>query len=247
MPPASQPPDDRWPYPLGEIPVWFAAADQHRPHEQALRALLTDDEAARADRYVFEKDRLAFVVGRAALRSILGRFLLERPRNVTIVANAFGKPLLETGALRFNVSHSGNVVLIAVHRDHEIGVDVERIRPLDDWESLEAQYFSAREVNELRRYPLVQRPAAFFACWTRKEAYVKARGEGLSRPLNEFDVVTFPERAARWELVRGEDPSRWYVHDLPVPNEYAGAIVAPVPGLRVQYRRWRTDALPEAQ
>ncbi|MAD79753.1 MAG: 4'-phosphopantetheinyl transferase superfamily protein [Pirellulaceae bacterium] len=230
--------DDGRQVPSGDVHVWSASVAAYRSRESALLGLLADDEIDRANRFVFEKDRLSFVLGRATLRTLLGRCLSKRPQEVQIVANCFGKPELERKALFFNTSHSGDVVLIALCRDHEIGVDVERVRHLEEMEQLATKFFSPREVSELRAAPPQQMSAAFFACWTRKEAYVKARGHGLSVPLAEFDVPTSPDSASDWRAVQSKDSSRWYVRALPTPGDYFGALAAPVPGLNVCYREY---------
>ena len=116
-----------------------------------------------------------------------------------------------------------------------IGVDVEKIRPLNDSAQMAARYFSPHEVGELRRIPRQHKPAAFFACWTRKEAYVKARGHGLSLPLDNFHVPVHPSAATNWRPVHSQDSSPWYVLALQTPGTYAGALAAPVADLNVCY------------
>jgi len=226
----------------GEVNVWSISIQDCRPDVNAMLAMLVRDEVERAGRFVFEKDRNTFVVGRAMMRGILGHYLAIRPQDIPIVLNDYGKPELESKALFFNVSHSGDLVLVAACRNHPIGVDVECIRPVDDVDQLITQYFSPREARELRGLPHGSRLPAFFACWTRKEAYVKARGQGLSLPLDEFDVPTDVRSASNWHSVDTRDSPPWFIVALPVREGYSGALASSVGELTVRYRecspRW---------
>lgn len=217
-----------------EILLWTTAVGNYRARTTSLIELLTETEVTRANRYVFERDRLSFVVGRANLRILLGRYLSTPPKEIPITQNRFGKPRLNLGRLHFNVSHSGEWVFIALCHGHEIGIDIEEIRPLQDSNQLASQFFSPLEFRELQTVPQSDRLAAFFACWTRKEAYVKARGKGLSVPLESFDVPTAPDGVIRWQAVHTHDASPWFVQSLATPNNYVGAIAAPVANLQVR-------------
>ena len=193
---------------------------------------LTDAERERANRYYFDQDRNRFIVGRGSLRVILGHYLDLPPMAIEFSRGAQGKPyldpLLMRGGLSFNLSHSGELVLIAVGRDREVGVDVEKVRPEIDLERIARRFFSPNEVEGLFALDDTLRPAAFYRCWTRKEAYIKARGGGLAIPLDQFDVTLDPEAPAAL-LVTREDPqeaSRWSLYNVDLCEGYQAALAA---------------------
>lgn len=228
-----------------EIHVWRACLDQPPVSISALRKALAPDELARADRYRFPNGRDRFVVCRAALRTILGLYLRAHPDHLRLSANSYGKPELaglhSGSALRFNVSHSGDLALLAVGYAREVGVDLERLRPGRPGERmrLAERFFSPAEAAELRALPEDERDDAFTVCWTRKEAYIKAIGRGLSLPLSMFDVTVSPKAAAA--LLRTawnpQDASRWLLRDLNPGSGYVGAIAVEGGGWRL--RRWQ--------
>jgi 4'-phosphopantetheinyl transferase len=159
---------------------------------RGLEQMLSHDEIARAERFHFERDRRRFVVGRGLLRAILGRYMGIESERLRFRYGEYGKPYLaeEYGgkALQFNVAHSQDMALYAIARDREVGVDIEYIRPFPNLMQIAEQFFSARENIALQAVPEHLKDEAFFTCWTRKEAYIKARGDGLSLPLDRFDV-----------------------------------------------------------
>ena len=165
--------------------VWRASLNLPASQIERLGQTLSTDEWSRANRFAFQKDRDHFVAARGILRAILGHYLDEAPNRLRFSYNPFGRPALagEPEGLRFNVSHSHGRALIAVTGGRSVGVDVERIRPDVTYEQLARRFFSPREVAALLALPENLRRKAFFTCWTCKEAYVKARGEGLSIPL----------------------------------------------------------------
>lgn len=211
----------------GEVLLWRASLDA-APAE-ALFATLSPDEHERAGRYRFARDRHRFVAGRGLLRRILAGALGISPSEVRFAYGAYGKPMAEgepAHGIRFNVSHSGGLFVCAVAAGREVGVDVERIRPDLADEAIARQFFSPSEVAELLATPSERRTEAFLRCWTRKEAYVKATGLGLSLPLDSFDVSLHPEEPAA-PLRTRPDPSetgRWILVDLPCPAGYLAAL-----------------------
>jgi 4'-phosphopantetheinyl transferase len=171
-------------------------------------------------------------VGRGVLRALLGRYLGVEPGKVRLQFGAHGKPGLAPGCggkdLRFNVTHSQDLALYAFARGRELGIDLEQIRPLPDADQIASGFFSARESAAYKALPVDQRREAFFRCWTRKEAYIKALGGGLALPLDEFDVSLAPGKVtqllhvtwdsneiSRWSLVALE-PAPGYVSTLAV-------------------------------
>jgi 4'-phosphopantetheinyl transferase len=194
-------------------------------------ATLNDDERARAARFHFQKDRDHFVAGRGFLRALLGWYAGIAPEEVCFSYNSFGKPDLAadagTPSLRFNLAHSHGLALCAVTRARQIGVDVERIRPDFATEEIAGKFFSPREAAKLRELPAELRATAFFDCWTRKEAFIKARGLGMSLPLDQFEVAFTPGESPAILHAR-DDPqaaSRWTLRGLAPGEGYAGAVL----------------------
>src|SRR5438270_8929096 len=166
-----------------EVHIWRVGLDQHPQTVARLSAVLADDERNRADKLYFEKDRRRFTVARGVLRIILGRYLNTKPEQLGFHYTKFGKPMLANAgvdALRFNVSHSEELAVYAVACGREVGIDIEYLRPDIEAEQIAQQFFSSTEAAMLRSLPGEVRTRAFFNCWTRKEAYIKARGDGLS-------------------------------------------------------------------
>jgi 4'-phosphopantetheinyl transferase len=221
----------------GEVHVWAASLDELPA--VASRVLLSADERERALRFHFERDRRRFVAARCLLRLLLGRYMDLDPAGLRFEYGARGKPSL-TGpdALRFNVSHSGGIALLAFARGCELGVDVEQERPVPESVDIARHYFSAREGTELRSLGEKDRQAAFFRCWTRKEAFIKATGDGLSRPLDAFDVsLGNPARLLR---VLGEPEAlrRFRLEDLRPAPGFAAALAIEGEAHRVVRRAW---------
>jgi 4'-phosphopantetheinyl transferase len=215
---------------LDEAHVWRASLLRPAQETEGLRQLLAPDEQARASRFHFQKDRDRFIVARAILRSILGRYLNIEPSLLRFEYSQYGKPRLtkefDDGSLRFNLSHAHERSLYAFARGAELGVDIEYVRQGFACEEIARRFFSQREVADFCSLPTSQRAEAFFHCWTRKEAYVKAIGEGLSMPLNEFDVSLLPGAPAA--LLRNSrrplEVRRWSLQSLDVASGYVAAL-----------------------
>ncbi|MDQ6708758.1 MAG: 4'-phosphopantetheinyl transferase superfamily protein [Acidobacteriota bacterium] len=188
---------------------------------------LSPDERERAARFRFEHLQRAFTVTRGALRVLLGHYLDTSPGSLHFEYGPNGKPQLAWPVrVKFNVSHSGELAVFAFALDCELGVDIEHIRPMPDMRGIAAQYFCEEEAAELMTLPADLRERAFFLCWTRKEAYIKALGDGLSAPLNGFRVTLRPDEPARFvHLERDLDAAgKWTLHDLDSCRHYAGAL-----------------------
>ena len=213
-----------------QVDLWkIPLADQDPPLE-SLYGLLSPDEADRANRFVFDRDRNKFIRVRGLLRIILGQYLQIRPGLIEFRYEPGGKPhvadALNPSRLRFNVSHSGEIALIAVGTGRELGVDVEHIRRNVDLREVAARFFSPREVLELFSLPEEQQTLGFFNCWTRKEAFVKAIGAGLAFPLDAFDVSVRPGEPAVLTRIQ-RDPRehmQWILRDVSPSGEYAAAL-----------------------
>jgi len=226
----------------GTVHVWQARLDQFAGRQGQMLELLSADERERAGRFHFADDRSHFIAARALLRTLLGRYLDLPPHQLSFTYGTYGKPALagegESRALRFNVSHSHGVALYAVARERDVGVDVEYVRREVVGESIAERFFSAREVATLRALPAEVQPQAFFNCWTRKEAFIKAKGEGLSFPLDRFEVSLDPKEPAALVSVR-DDPreaSRWSLQALPVEEGYAAALAVEGHAWRLEHR-----------
>jgi len=198
-----------------EIHVWSAHMPAHGFGK--LRGLLSVDELTRAQRFHFDRDRRHFIGRRAILRIVLATYLENTPGSVRFSYNDFGKPCLADPAhskrLSFNLSHSGELIRIAVAIDRDVGIDVEVVDESVPIDSLARRVFSPREIATLEALPESLRRAGFFSCWTRKEAYVKARGKGLSLPLASFDVSV--ESGSTATLIREDRSSTvWKVENL---------------------------------
>jgi 4'-phosphopantetheinyl transferase len=210
------------------IHVWVGNANELRCSEEQIQALLSPQERQRSAAFHFEADARRYRVAHALLRDVLSRYLRIEPAAIEFTPNAYGKPLLADRAeLAFNLSHSGDISVCAIAIGNSIGADVEKIRTLEDLSELAAVSFSPGERVQLERYSGGELLKAFFACWTRKEAYVKARGEGLSIALKSFDVAVDPHAiAGKFREVSGlSGPNTWWWASLSVAPGYASAIV----------------------
>ncbi|PZW25450.1 4'-phosphopantetheinyl transferase [Thermosporothrix hazakensis] len=230
--------------PHDEVHVWQAritlAATAKDPLVQPFRAVLAPDERERADRFFFEKDRVCFTVARGLLRMLLANYLLCRPEAIRFSYTSYGKPFLAEprSTLQFNISHSRDLALFSFTHERAVGVDIEYMRDVE-FAALAAHSFSAHEQETLRSLPPELVRQGFYNCWSRKEAYIKARGLGLSLPLGSFDVSLRPGEPAQLLASREEPPqdiTRWQMVALDVAPEYAAALA--VEGQDWQLRCW---------
>ncbi|MEX0290249.1 MAG: 4'-phosphopantetheinyl transferase superfamily protein [Flavobacteriaceae bacterium] len=186
---------------------------------------LSPDELVKAKKFRFDRDRSNFILGRGCLRSFIGQALKIDPRNVQLKFNKYGKPELEANpGLKFNVSHSEDIVILGFSKARLIGVDVERVKPFADLLKIAANYFSNSELDRLNLIPSEEQPRAFYRCWTRKESFIKAIGDGLSFPLDKFSVTLDEDLKARlietsWDL---SEKNRWDLGSfVPAPGYIA--------------------------
>jgi 4'-phosphopantetheinyl transferase len=196
----------------------------------ALHRLLSDEEKARAARFVFDDHRRRFIVRRGALRSILARHLDMRPHEIEFRTGRFGKPYLPQAGtqLSFSASHSREVAIVAVTSEGRVGADIEWVQELPDWQDLARRFFTPREQNDIENQSDGERTQSFLRCWTRKEAFIKALGTGLQYPLDRFDVPVGPlVDDAMVDVHDRAAPAigAWTVRDLEVPRGYIAAIV----------------------
>ena len=205
--------------------VWKASLAASEQAVAACRENLSPEERQRADRYVFPEHRRRFIVGRGILRTLLGRYLGVPPAGISFDYTKFGRPFLANEDIQFNVSHSGDMALYGFVRNANIGIDVECIRPISAME-IAARFFSPKERESLELIPERLREAAFYRCWTRKEAYLKARGLGLQTPLGSFTVSLEAESPALLS-VEGvpDEPRRWNFVNIDVGANATGVVV----------------------
>ena len=231
-----------------EVHVWHVDLLPLADSAPQLRALLAPAELAAADRLRFERDRLRFVARRAMLRTILARYLGLAPGLLRFRANERHKPELDGAAarsgIRFNASHSGDLAVYAIAVREHIGVDVEAVRPIFDAQHIAQRFFSPLEREVLSAIPAARRSLAFLHCWTRKEAFVKALGEGLHYPLHNFDVSLAPgEPAALLRVGRDLDAGRRWAMDSFYPcSGHVAALVVAGPACHVISRPWSEGA-----
>lgn len=223
-----------------QVDVWRINLDLSPATVKSLESTLLADDAKRADRFRYPIDRKRYIVAHGCLRSILARYLQCKPEELRFNTNKHGKPTAESYKLEFNLSHSGDYVLIAVAQEHKVGIDVERIRSDMEFESIAHRFFSPNETAELTSMPPEQKTIAFFNCWTRKEAYIKAQGLGLSLPLGSFDVSLTPNEPAILRATRpdAEKASHWTLFSLIVAPHYAGALAVEGQGINLRLLDW---------
>ena len=224
------------PLATGEVHVWLAHIPSAVPRLRELAALLSADERERVARFRFEPHRQRSQVARGVLRSLLGRYLDVDPQSFSFSYNAHGKPELKDTDLCFNTSHSGDYAAFALTRLGAVGVDIEEIRHnLDRSGAIAQRHFAPGEQQQFNAVPEGERINAFFQLWTRKEAFVKARGDGLFSGLDQFETML---NGAGLVSIRGAPAANWWVSSLPTVSGYAGAIVVNAAACITRFWRW---------
>ncbi len=225
--------------PAGEIHLFCAHLAPPEFRVQELERVLDAEEVERANRFRFPHLRRRFVVARGLLRTLLAAYTAARPEDLVFTYGDKGKPFLNEPrtSLQFNLSHSEEMALLGICGEHELGVDIEWLRPMPDALSIAQHFFSANEILDLKTVPTAQIAPAFFNCWTRKEAYIKAVGDGLSAPLDRFDVTLIPGQPARMRSLEGdpEKGSAWALYHFEPAQGYVGA-------LAVLHHHWQISA-----
>jgi len=221
-----------------QVHVWRVRLGFRTELLDQMQTSLSAEERERAGRFHFLADRDRYIASHGCLRDVLSRYLHCKPDQPLFSVNEYGKPALQNQELAFNLSHSGDFTLIAVARGRQIGVDVERVRQGISSSVIARQYFSKAEFEELQALPMRQRETAFFTCWTRKEAYIKARGLGLSLPLESFDVSLTPNEPAILRATRPdpEEAARWMFFPLKTDPHYESAVAAE--GKELELKLW---------
>jgi 4'-phosphopantetheinyl transferase len=228
--------------PDDEVHLWAVDLDAPPETIERLQSVLSSGENERAGRFYFERDRIAFTIARGLLRTLLGDYLRCDPKQLDFAYNRHGKPSLTAGngGIQFNVSHSGQIALLAFVRERGIGVDVEYMRRNLDFLKVAERVFSVEEQAALAALPTERRMEAFFCGWTRKEAYIKAHGQGVSLPLDQIVVTISPDEPAQLLAIKGsfDSAARWSMSDVELGPEYRAAIIVEGSDWRLTCRRW---------
>ncbi len=233
-----------------EVHLFRVNLEQPRWAVNKMSACLSTEEDERADRFHFQRDRRRFTISRGVLRAVIGRYLERSPASIRFSYGEQGKPELAPAMggtpLQFNVAHSHELALIAITAGAAVGVDLERIRELDDASAIAERYFSPRESAIFGQLPEDEQEAAFFNCWTRKEAFIKAIGEGLSFPLADFDVAFVPGEPARLLSIQNDaaEARQWSLQALVPWSGYTGAVAVRSRRCRLQQWHWPAEQTP---
>lgn len=225
-----------------EVHVWRTWLDLEEGMEDWFWRQLSCGEKERADRYFMKRDRRRFVAARGWLRTVLAGYVQCEPREIQFTYGAWGKPALAgvDSKFQFNLAHSEEMAMCVVTRDRRAGIDVEKIRKMDDLEQIARRYFSKKEQADLLRLGEADRHLGFFNCWTRKEAYLKATGEGVTAGLDQFQVTLIPGERPALVSREGmpEESTRWEFHDLEPAPGYASALAIEGVGLALSCWDW---------
>lgn len=220
-----------------ELHVWRASLRCGADVLERYEATLAPEEKKRAARFLVPQAKEDFIAARGILRELLGRYLGGSAPGIRLSYGAQGKPaLFQPLPLRFNVSHSHGLAAFVFTRGMEVGIDIEKIRQDFAAEQVASLYFAEQEIAELRGLPGKSRAAGFFKCWTLKEAYLKARGQGLQIPLSSFQVTVTNDEPQ--ELI-DEAGSRWSLYGFEPSPEFTGAVAGEGQGWKLRYWEWR--------
>ncbi|MFK7921045.1 MAG: 4'-phosphopantetheinyl transferase superfamily protein [Bacteroidia bacterium] len=226
-----------------QIHIWRASLDLSELKIRDLLKTLSLEERERASRFHFEKDRKRFISGRGSLRQILALYLGKQAQDIEFAYTANGKPLIQTSlgaeALKFNLSHSGEWMLLAISMDREIGIDIEHIRHNIEVQEIAQRFFSPAEIRSLEQLHGIEQVERFYRYWTRKEAFIKAIGMGISFPLEQVDV--FQQSGKLWspvQIVGNRDNPAWYSKDIFLAQDYMAAIVVEGDDCELSYREF---------
>ena len=228
----------------GHVHVWRACLRRLAQNVERFAGTLSPDEARRAGRFRSAEDRRRFIVARGVVRLLLGRYLGSEPASLVFRYGPAGKPELSrlSGAadLRFNYTHSGGLILCAITRGRRIGVDIEAHRPIPELERIVQVVLTSGERQQLACLRPRERRDAFFRAWTRKEAFLKATGDGLSRPAERIEVSLAPRGSPLLLAVDGDPDAAgpWQLRDLPAGRGYSAALAVEGAGHRTIYRQY---------
>jgi 4'-phosphopantetheinyl transferase len=230
-----------------EIHVWTIQLEAPAASMARFASILSLDERARGARFHFDHHRSRFIVGRGVLRLILSRYLQTRPDKLEFLYGRNGKPAiagqLNGNAVEFNLAHSEALAMLAVTRTGAVGIDLERIRTITDADELVGRFFSPRENDAFQKLPPEQKPAAFFNLWTRKEAWLKATGDGITHHLNRVEVTFLPGEPVRLLSLPDafQSETKWSLHELTPAPGFAAALATAGEHPHISCWRWRSE------
>ena len=213
-----------------QVHIWSISYEWLGANSTCFAQTISWDERARAERYRFLEDRSRFVIRRGILRMILGRYLSVEPSHIKLDYGPYGKPHLagefDSDSLQFSLAYSHELVVYAFARKCQVGIDVERIQPLPDIEQISAQFFTTRENRKINELDGLAKLLAFYHCWTRKEAYVKAIGAGLTYPMNQLEVSVDPNEPAQllWAEKHPQAATQWSLKSFAPADDYVSAL-----------------------
>lgn len=219
---------------LNQVHLWSINLNKIEETPEQLIATLSADELERAERYRFSKDRNTYITARAKLRRLIARYLKTDASSVHFLYNDQGKPYIDSDfPLQFNVSHSQDMILIGFTLEHLIGVDIEHDKRSIEIPQIARSFFSKSETWKLLALPEQQQQQAFYNCWTKKEAFIKAKGGGLSIPLDKFEVSLLPEEPARLKAIDWDqqDVASWNLMSFKIGEDYTGASIVHHPSV----------------
>ena len=227
---------------MEEAHIWRADLELNECFQSSFLQLLSPDEKNRAQKFRFAKDSRNFITARGILRSLIGKYLEINPAEISFQYSEFGKPsIADNNYLHFNISHSQNIALFAFTKKFNIGVDVEFVNPDIEVKDIATNFFSTNEIMNLLALPEKQQTLGFFNCWTRKEAFIKAVGEGLSFPLDKFEVSLEPDKPAKL-LATDWDPkavSKWSIYSMSPGANFVGSLVIEGFVEKVKFWNWQ--------
>jgi 4'-phosphopantetheinyl transferase len=221
--------------PEDEIHVFKASLDCSEEMLVLYKELLSVDERLKAKRFKFERDKKHYTAGRGTLRELLGRYLGESPSRIKFSYTDKGKPFLKNSAVKFNIAHSGGMAVFALSSMHELGIDIEILKDKKDAVELAKRFFSEDEIKDLDSVPKEKLTESFFNCWTRKEAFIKALGKGLSYSLTDFSVSLRPgdEPRVKWIKDKNEDINDWRMFDISIDDNYISSLAVKAKNVNV--------------
>ncbi len=221
--------------------IWHASQDFSSDKLEYLKAILSFDEAKRAEKFIFDKDHKNYIAARGLLRILLSNYLNLDPEEIKFSYNKYGKPILDNDRnLKFNISHSGSKFICGITIDKSIGVDIEKLRAVDNADEIVESNFSESEKLEYKCIPDRLKQKAFFAFWTRKEAYIKAIGKGLFFPLNDFSVSIMPDKPAKILHFKNDlqKISEWTIEEINLSKEHVAAVAVESRDCSFQCNEW---------
>jgi len=221
-----------------EIHIYRSSLESTADKLTESESLLSPDELQKAYRYKFEKDRDHYIAGRALLRRILGKYLNQSPDNIIFSYSEKGKPYIKESLVKFNLAHSGGKAVFAIAENTEVGIDIEYMRELPDAIHIAKRFFSDEEVNVLLKVSEDEIRTAFFNCWTRKEAFIKAVGEGLSYPLKDFTVTIIPgvNPEIKWIKDKDDEVKEWSLVNIQTDQNYVSSLAVKAAEVIIIYK-----------